>query len=264
MENDEAIADADASPAQPIVRKIGTADLKDALARGLADFKAKPSHLVFLSLMYPFIGLILIALWAGYDMLPLIFPLMAGFTLIGPLAAICLYELSRRREQGLDVSWRHSFDVIRSPSTGSIITLGVVLLGIFIAWLAAAQAIYQQIFGSEAPPSISEFAGQVLTTSAGWTLIIVGSGVGFLFAVVVLTISVVSFPLLLHRDVGVVTAVRTSVTAVLANPVTMAMWGLIVASALVIGSLPFFVGLAVVLPVLGHSTWHLYRKIVEH
>ena len=264
MANERAIADADAGPAQPIVCKIGTADLRDVLARGLADFNAKPSHLVFLYLIYPVIGLMLIRLSAGYDMLPLIFPLMAGFTLIGPLAAIGMYELSRRREQGLDVSWKHSFDVFRSPSIGAIITLGIVLLAIFFAWLATAQAIYEQVFGSEAPASIPEFARQVLTTSAGWTLVIVGGGVGFLFAVVVLTISVVSFPLLLHRDVGAVTAVQTSVRAVLANPVPMAMWGLIVAGSLVIGSLPFFVGLAVVLPVLGHSTWHLYRKVVEH
>ena len=264
MARGKAIAEADPRSARPIVRKIGAADLKDAVARGLADFNAKPSHLLFLYLIYPVIGLFLIRLSAGYDMLPLIFPLMAGFALIGPLAAIGLYELSRRREQGLDVSWRHSFGVFRSPSIGAIVTLGVVLLAIFVAWLAAAQAIYEQIFGSEAPASIPEFARQVLTNSAGWTLIIVGSGVGFLFAVVVLAISVVSFPLLLHRDVGVVTAVQTSVGAVLANPVTMAMWGLIVAGSLVIGSLPFFVGLAVVLPVLGHSTWHLYRKVVAY
>ncbi len=263
MANEKAIADADASPAQPIVRTIGPADLRDALARGLADFNAFPTHLVFLYLIYPVVGLILIRSAAGYDMLPLVFPLMSGFTLIGPLAAIGLYELSRRREQGLDVSLGHVFHVLRSPSIRAIATLSVVLLAIFIAWLGAAQAIYVLIFGSAAPASIAEFALQVFTTSSGWALIIVGCGVGFLFAVVVLTISVVSFPLLLDRDVGAVTAVQTSVRAVFTNPMTMAMWGVIVAGALVIGSLPFFVGLAVVLPVLGHSTWHLYRKVVE-
>ncbi len=262
MANEKPIADADASPAQPIVRTIGAADLRDALTRGLDDFKAKPSHVVLLVMLYPVVGLILIRLAAGYEILPLIFPLIAGFTLIGPLAATGLYELSRRREQGLDASWRHAFDVLRSPSIRAIAALGVVLLAIFFAWLGAALAIYELIFGSAAPASIAEFARQVFTTSSGWALIIVGCGVGFLFAVVVLTISVVSFPLLLDRDVGVVTAVQTSVRAVLANPKTMAMWGLIVAGALVVGALPFFVGLAVVLPVLGHSTWHLYRKVV--
>lgn len=110
---------------------------------------------------------------------------------------------------------------------------------------------------------IPDFLSRVFTTRAGWTLIIVGNGVGFLFAAGVLTISIVSFPLLLDRDVGAVVAVLTSVRAVLRNPLTIAAWGLIVATLLVIGSLPLFVGLAVIMPVLGHSTWHLYRKLVE-
>ena len=264
MANEKAIADADASPAQPIVRTIGTADLRDVLTKGLADFMAHPTHVVFLCVIYPVVGLILARLTFRYEMLPVLFPLIAGFTLIGPLAATGLYELSRRREQGRDVAWWHAFDVLRSPSIRAIATLGVMLMAIFVAWLGAALAIYELIFGSWVPASIAEFARQVFTTSSGWALIIVGCGVGFLFAVVVLTISVVSLPLLLDRDVGAVTAVQTSVRAVLANPKTMAMWGLIVAGALVIGSLPLFVGLAVVMPVLGHSTWHLYRKVVEH
>lgn len=264
MANEKTIADANAGPAQPIVRTIGTADLREALARGLADFMAHPTHVIFLCVIYPVVGLILARFTFRYEMLPLLFPLVAGFALIGPLAATGLYELSRRRERGLDVSWWHAFDVLRSPSIRAIATLGVVLSAIFVAWLGAAQAIYELIFGSWVPASIAEFARQIFTTSSGWALIIVGCGVGFLFAVVVLTISVVSLPLLLDRDVGAVTAVQTSVRAVFANPKTMAMWGLIVVGALVIGSLPLFVGLAVVMPVLGHSTWHLYRRVVEH
>ncbi len=252
-----------ANPGQIVVRSIGTADLRDALARGLADFMVQPTHLIILCVIYPVVGLFLARLTFGYDILPILFPLVSGFALIGPLAATGLYELSRRREQGLDVSWWHVFDVIRSPSIHAIVILGAVLASIFVVWLYAAQAIYELYFGSWVATSISEFARQIFTTPSGWKLIIVGCGVGFLFAVVVLTISVVSLPMLLDRDVGVVTAVRTSIRAVLANPKTMAMWGLIVAGTLVIGSLPFFVGLAIVLPVLGHSTWHLYRKVVE-
>jgi uncharacterized membrane protein len=116
--------------------------------------------------------------------------------------------------------------------------------------------------GPEPPASVAAFFSDVFTTGAGWTMIAVGVGVGFLFAVLVLAISVVSFPLLLDRDVGLPTAVITSVRAVAANPETMAIWGLIVAAGLVIGSIPFFLGLAIVLPVLGHATWHLYRRIV--
>jgi len=249
------------NPADPSVRRIGPADLRDALAKGLDDFVALPTFSIFLVLIYPIVGLILFRLAFGYDMLPLVFPLIAGFALIGPLAAIGLYELSRRREQGLNVSWE-ALKAFHFPCIRDITTIGIVLLAIFFAWLGAAMVVYQQTFGSWVPPSIAEFARQVFTTSSGWTLIIVGCGVGFLFAVVSFTISVVSFPMLVDRNVGTATAVRTSVSAVLANPVTMALWGLIVAGALMIGSLPFLFGLAVVLPVLGHSTWHLYRKVV--
>ena len=263
MVNEKAGADADSSPAQPIVRTIGPGDLRDVLAKGLADFNAKPSHLIFLCMIYPVLMVILARLMAGYDVLPLVFPLLAGSTLLGPLAAIGLYELSRRREEGLDVSWRHLFDVLRSPSLPAIATLGLVMGAIFLAWMVTAQAIYELFFGGAVPESIEEFVRQILTTGPGWKLIIMGCGVGFLFAVLVLTISVVAFPLLLDRDVGAVTAVQTSVRVVLANPMTIAMWGLIVAVALVISALPFFAGWAVVMPVLGHSTWHLYRKVVE-
>ena len=264
MANEKSIANVGAyGSTKPNVRRIGTADLIDALAKGLDDFKAMPTHVVFLCLIYPVVLLIFARIYAGYEVLPLVFPLLAGYTMIGPLVATGMYELSRRREEGLDISRGHAFDVFRSPSIGSIATLGVVLMAIYFAWLGAAWAIYEAIFGNAAPTSIEEFARQVFTTPAGWTLIIGGSSAGFLFAVVVLTLSVVSFPLLLDRDVGVMTAMQTSVRAVLANPITMAIWGLIVAVALLIGSLPLFVGLSVVMPVLGHATWHLYRKVVE-
>jgi uncharacterized membrane protein len=250
-------------PGEPTVSRIGLADLRDAVAKGIDDFKAIPSHAIFLIIVYPIVGLILFRLTFGYDMLPLIFPLIAGFALIGPVASIGLYELSRRREKGLDASAWHAFDVLRSPSIGAIARLGLLLLVIFITWLVVAQAMYVGIFGKWVPASLEEFANRVLTTSAGWQLIIVGNVCGFLFAVLVLVISVVSFPMLVDRNVGAATAVRTSVRAVLANPMTMAMWGLFVAAALVIGSLPLLFGLAIVLPILGHSTWHLYRKVVS-
>jgi uncharacterized membrane protein len=218
---------------------------------------------VFLCLIYPIVGVLLARLTLGYEVLPLLFPLAAGFTLLGPFAAIGLYELSRRREQGLDASWRDAFDVLRSPSRGAIAALGLLLLTIFVIWIAVAQAIYVAYFGYEPAASIPHFLDQVLTTPAGRMLMIVGNLVGFLFALGVLTISVISFPLLLDRDVGAVEAVLTSVRVVARNPLMMAIWGLIVATLLLIGSLPLFFGLAVVVPVLGHSTWHLYRKVVE-
>jgi uncharacterized membrane protein len=249
--------------AAPQIRKIGFADLKYALARGLDDFLAMPSHAVFLCLIYPIIGIALARMAMGNNVLPLLFPIAAGFALVGPFAALGLYEMSRRREAGLDVSWKHALDVFRSPSIGAIAVLGLMLVTIFLVWVAVAQAIYVAYFGYTPAAAMSDFIHQVLTTPAGWGLIIVGNGVGFLFAVLALTLSVVSFPLLLDRDVGVATAILTSVRAVLANPVAMATWGLIVAALLAIGSLPVLLGLTVVLPVLGHATWHLYRRVVE-
>jgi len=251
-----------ASQSLPIVRKIGMTDLKDALTKGVEDFWAIPTHVIFLIIIYPVVALVLAQL-AQNDLLHLFFPLAAGFALIGPVAALGLYELSRRRELGLDLSWTNAFGVRHSPSIGGIVRLGVLLAVIFLLWIAASQAIYIATFGQAPVGTISNFLHRVFTTPEGWALIIVGNGVGFLFAVVALMLSVVSFPLLLDRDVGAGVAILTSVRVVLRNPVTMAMWGLIVAALLVIGSLPLLIGLAVVIPVLGHSTWHLYRKVVE-
>jgi uncharacterized membrane protein len=263
MANFHVIAGASERPTRPVIRKIGVGDLVEALRQGWSDFAAIPTHAIFVCLIYPIIGLVLGRLAIGYAVLPLLFPLMAGFALLGPLAAVGLYELSRRREAGLDSSWWHVFDVFKSPSIGAIAALGLLLMIIFLAWLYTAQAIYQSLFELNAPDSIPAFLREVVTTPQGWWLMVIGNGVGFLFALVTLVISAISFPLLLDRDVGAWVAVETSVRAALANPFTMAVWGLIVAALLVLGSLPFFVGLAVVVPVLGHATWHLYRRVVE-
>jgi uncharacterized membrane protein len=247
----------------PQVRKIAPADLKDALRRGLDDFGAYRTDVIFLCLIYPVAGLFLAQLMFGNKLLPLLFPLASGFALLGPVAAVGLYEMSRRREQGEEVGWADAFGVVRSPRFGAIVALGLVLLAAFVVWMFAAYMIYALTLGPTAPLSVDAFLRDVLTTTPGWTMIIVGFGVGFLFALLVLTISVVSFPLLLDRDVGVPEAVMTSVRAVLANPGPMALWGLIVAGGLALGSLPLFLGLIFVMPVLGHATWHLYRKVVE-
>src|SRR5438874_530408 len=249
--------------AQPVVRKLTFHDLEIALQRGLDDFRAVPSHAVMLCLIYPVVGLVLARLVLGYEVLPLLFPLAAGFALIGPFAAIGLYELSCRREQGEEVDVSKALHVLRAPAFGAMLELGALLLILFGVWIGVANAIYVAIFGLSPAASIPDFATRVLTTPEGWSLVIIGCGVGFLFAVVALCVSVVSFPLMLDRHATAIDAIRTSLQAVRKNPIAMAAWGLIVALLLVIGSLPFFVGLAIVLPVLGHATWHLYRKVVE-
>jgi len=251
------------SPAEIGVRRIGFADLKDALSKGFDDFLAMPSHAMFLCLIYPVLGFVLARLAFGYPVFTLIYPLAAGFALVGPVAALGLYEMSRRREAGLPVSVANAFDVVRSSSIGAILTLALMLFAVFGLWLAVAHAIYVANFGYAQPATLEGFARDLFTTQAGWTMIVVGNAVGFCFAVVALTLGVVSFPLLLDRDVGAAVALSTSIRAVAANPVVMAAWGFIVAALLLMGSLPFFLGLTVVMPVLGHATWHLYRKLVD-
>ena len=249
--------------AAPVIRTIGLPELHRALQRGWEDFKAVPSHAIILCIIYPVLGLMLARAVHGYSVLPLLFPLAAGFALLGPFAALGLYEMSRRRERGEQATAWDALEVVRSPSFGAMLGLGALLLALFVTWVATAQAIYIAAFGYAGATGVSDFAERVLTTSQGWWLIVVGCGVGFLFALVALCISGVSFPLMLDRHAGAGDAMVTSLRAVARNPVPMAVWGLIVAALLVAGSLPAFLGLAVVIPLLGHATWHLYRETIE-
>ncbi|BDG72290.1 hypothetical protein Rmf_22190 [Roseomonas fluvialis] len=248
--------------ATPELRRIGLADLRDALSRGFDDFLAAPTQLVFLGLLYPVIGFVAArAAWGG-PLLPLLYPLLAGLSLMGPLMAIGLYEISRRREQGHAVSWLDAFAVLRSPAIVSIVLLGLMLLGIFLLWLVAAQVIYGSTVGAVPHATPGALLHDVIDTQAGWRMLLIGNLVGGGFAVLVLVLTVVSFPMILDRQVGPGVAIRTSVRAVILNPMAMALWGVVVAAGLVIGTVPLFIGLAVVVPVLGHATWHLYRKVV--
>ncbi len=252
----------DRATAQPTVRRITAADVGDALAKGVRDFGAARTDVVMLCLLYPVAGLAISRMAFDYGMLALVFPLIAGFALVAPIFGLGLYEISRRREQGLHARWTDAFAVARSPNIGSIIVMGLLLLAIFCLWLFAANLLYTVTLGPDAPVSAQAFVRDALTTPQGLTMTIVGIGVGFLFALVVLVIGVVSLPMLLDRPVGVGTAIATSVRAVRLNPGPMAMWGVIVAASLFVGALPLLIGLAIVLPVLGHATWHLYRKVV--
>ncbi|MGV8832695.1 MAG: DUF2189 domain-containing protein [Devosia sp.] len=246
----------------PVIRTITIADLSDVLRRGAADFWEHPSHYVMLALIYPIVGIVLTVWMDGFHTWPLLYPLVGGFALIGPFAAIGLYEISRRREQGLDSSWRHAFAVFKSPAIGSIAAVAAMLLVVFTLWLTSAQALYENMFGAATPQTLGGLIGQIFTEPGGITLLIAGTMVGALFALVTLCTSVIAFPLLLDRDVGAFVAVETSVRAVLRNPLPMLAWGLLVGVGLFLGSLLLFVGLALVIPIFGHATWHLYRKLI--
>lgn len=250
-------------PGEPAIRQIGVGDLIDCVRKGYDDFRAVPSHLIFLAIIYPVVGIVLARLFLGYDVLALVYPVLAGLTLIGPVIAIGLYEISRRLELGQPATLRNGLDVFDNPSKGAIARLSLFVFGLFFEWLALAHIMYRGLLGATPPESVQAFVHQVLTTPNGQQLMISGNLLGFLFAVIVLMTSVVSFPLLVDRHVGAAVAVRTSIRAVLENPVTMAVWGLFVAAALLVGCLTLFVGLALVLPILGHATWHLYKKVVE-
>jgi uncharacterized membrane protein len=262
MSNTWTEAEAPAGRGDIAVRRIGIPDLRAALAAGIDDFKAHPTQLVFLCILYPIIGLAAARVAASGELMPLLFPLVSGFALVGPVLAVGLYEISKRRERGLPTSWLNAFDVLRSPALFSVLILGVALFAILIAWVAAANGIYRLTIGDPAPASLDAFLQQLGTSPGLPALILVGDAVGACFAALVLTLAVVSFPMLIDRNVGVGTAVATSFRAVMANPVAMLVWGAIVAGVLVLGCIPLFVGLAVALPILGHATWHLYRKVV--
>jgi uncharacterized membrane protein len=246
------------------VARVGVADLRDALRQGVADFGANRTDILVLCILYPVVGLLLARAASGSGLLPLIFPMASGFALLGPIAGLGLYELSRRRERGQPAAWTDMFRVLQSPAIGQIALLALVLAGVFLVWLMAAEGIYDMTLGPLPPRTLGSFIQAVFTTGAGWAMIIVGMGVGFIFAVAAMTISLVSFPLMLDRHVGLDTAIATSVQAVKDNPRTIAVWGLIVSAGLLLGSIPLLLGLAIVLPVLGHATWHLYRKLIKN
>jgi uncharacterized membrane protein len=251
------------APPRPEVRLIGEADLKWALSEGWNDFKAKRGDLIFLPLIYPIVGLIAAAAAFNVQLLPLLFPLVAGLSILGPAVASGFYELARRREAGLESSWRHFLDPLSGRSRLPLALLTGGLLVLFAGWILVASLIYTATMGGYHPATLSAFLGALFGTPEGWTLIVVGNLVGLVFAVLTLTLTLVSFPMVVDKPVDAGTAIAASVHAVGDNPKAAASWGLRVVGLLALGCLPLFIGLAVVLPVLGYATWHLYTRLIE-
>jgi len=250
------------------VSRITVADLKEVLTKGFDDFMAYRTDIIFLIAVYPIISLIVIAASFRYELIPLVFPIVSGSAILGPFVGVFLYEMSRRRELNLqrhhvdNHSWANALSVVRARSFGKIMMLGMMLVAMYLLWLVCAWSIYQATQGPTTAETMGRFIHDLFLTQGGWWLIIVGCGVGFLFAVAALVTTVVAFPLLLDREVGLGTAVLTSIRAAQANPGPIAAWGLVVAGGLVLGAIPLFIGLVIVMPVLCHATWHLYRKLV--
>lgn len=246
----------------PEVRRIGLADLRAALSEGAHDVGAFRDDVVFVGIVYPVAGLLIAAFTFNANLLMMLFPLVSGFAILGPVAASGLYEMSRRRDLGEHVTWPDAFKVFASPAIGSIIGMGLVLLAIFGLWLMAAYQIGVSTLGTDTPPTLVMFLNEVFRSQASIPLILGGIGVGFLFAALAFVLGVVSVPVLLDRDVGLRIAVLTSIKAVKTNPGTMAAWAATIAGLLLLGSLPALVGLILVVPLLGHASWRLYRKLV--
>lgn len=245
------------------INRIETSDLLRALADGFEDVKAKRTDAIFLIILYPVFGIVLAALAAGRGSLELVFPLVSGFALVGPLAAAGLYEISRQRENRLDPSPIGAFVAAWRGSFWRLVLMAVILFAIFAAWIGAAQLLWLGIMGSTPPESASAFLSRIVNTTSGWTLIVIGNVVGAAFAVVALTVSVFSLPMIIDGERSVPLAIVTSVRACLENPLTMLTWGAIVGVGLALASLPALAGLIIALPVFGHATWRLYRRTIS-
>ena len=252
------------------VRQIHMPDLRASLAEGWRDFEEKRGDILVVGFLYPLLGLIVAALALDDRFVPLAFPLCAGLSLLGPAVAVGFYELARRRERGEESDWGHFLDGFRRNGA-SIALATLVLAAIFVLWLAAAWLLYTSAFGGGYmmwsfsqlnSVTLPDFLSHLFTTREGWSLILLGNLVGAGFAIVVLALSVVTFPMLVDRQVDVLTAFGVSLRAFAANWKSLLGWGVMVGALLVLGAIPAFIGLAVVLPVLGYATWHLYTRMV--
>jgi uncharacterized membrane protein len=245
----------------PVVRRISVADVAEALSAGLRDFQAVPLYGLAFGALYAAGGNAILLCLTAFGMVYLAYPLAAGFALIGPFVAIGLYEVSRRREARQPISLGAIWNTVRSR--GEIGWMAFVTLFVFVIWMYQVRLLIALLLGLNASfSSLQQFITVVLTTNEGWLFLAIGNAVGAALSLILFSLTVVSFPLLLDREVDFVTAMITSVRAVVTSPLPMIGWAAVIVILLAVSVLPYFLGLLVTLPVLGHTTWHLYRRIV--
>jgi len=245
----------------PVVRQIAAADIAEALGQGLRDFQAMPLYGLAFGALYAAGGIAIVLCLTAFGKVYLAYPLAAGFALIGPFVAVGLYEMSRRREAGEPVTPAAVWSTV--CSRGEIGWMAFVTLFIFVIWMYQVRLLIALLLGINASfSSLQQFITMLLTTNEGLLFLAIGNAVGAALSLILFSLTVVSFPLLLDRDVDFVTAMVTSVRAVVASPLPMIGWVAVIVGLLTVSAIPYFLGLVVTLPVLGHTTWHLYRRIV--
>lgn len=264
---DVAAADAPAATAvlrkhDPAVRAITVRELGESLAEGLRDFQNAPQFGLSFGLLYALGGITVVLSAFAFGVGYLAYPLAAGFALIGPFVAVGLYEVSRLREAGQPVTWSAIMRTILLQGRRELGWMAFVTLFIFVIWMYQVRLLIALFLGLKTFTSLQEFVTVVTTTPEGVIFLVIGHLVGAALSLVLFSLTVVSFPLLLDRDVDFVTAMITSVRAVAASPGPMLGWAAVVVCLMIVASLPAFLGLLVVLPVLGHATWHIYQRIV--
>lgn len=251
--------DATVPAAKPVVRAITADDVYAALAAGWEDFRAVPAFGLFFGGVYAFLGIaIFLTLWA-MDQPFWIVVFGLAFPLVGPFVAIGLYEVSRRREAGEPLDWADVLRVVWAKRESQIPSMAFVVLAGFLVWMWAASILVILFLGRLGRYSDID---AILGSANGVALVVVGTLVGAVIAFLLFALTAVSLPMLLDREVDYVTAMVTSYHAVVSNLQPMLHWAWIVGASLVVAMLPLFLGLVVALPVLGHATWHLYRRVI--
>jgi len=244
----------------PDVYKVSIDDLIEVTAAGVNDFRAAPKYGLFFGGMYAVVGWLLVGMLWFFELYYLVYPIAMGFALIAPFASVGFYSVSDFLEKGKPLSWHSVFSAVKQ-STGRDLRWMALITGFtFFMWIDYAMLIFLSFMGFEAlgPQALD----LVFTTSQGWLFLIFGNLAGATLAILVFSISVVTYPMLYDRDVDFVTAMVTSVRLVIANPISMLAWCAFITVLTGLSLLSFFAGLFVMLPVLGHASWHLYRRAV--